>query len=417
MPLLMWKTSPGSNDYNNASNWSTGLAPNYFDAASFGNSTTTSISLSGLASSALVGEWIFKPGAPAYSFTVSGNLYGLLFAGGGIFANGDSVHIEIGFESNGEFVNYSSAGTASITVDPGGELFMIDFTSCGSATIENNGDISLEDASSAGSATIHTLNLRAVDFMGFSTGGNAQFNTDAGGTVDFSQSTGPANNHQLSVGLIEGGGTYLLGADQVTVGGKKFSMVVSGPVDDGGLGGGIGGSLLKVGKGTLTLTNADNTYSGGTLLQAGTLDLRAVEAAGTGDIAFGGKAGLKIENTALSSHHFGNPIDFFGTFSKADILDLTGLKFRSGAAATYHKTTHHLSVHSGKVTDTLTLFDLSRTDFIVSNDGHGGTKVTLAPPLAASSTASLTTHAVVGQDWIAETAGGAHHSGDFLFLP
>ena len=36
-----------------------------------------------------------------------------------------------------------------------------------------------------------------------------------------------------------------------------------------------------------------------------------------------------------------------------------------------------ITVHSGSVTDTLTLLDPLRTHFTVANDGHGGTDVML----------------------------------------
>jgi autotransporter-associated beta strand protein len=61
---------------------------------------------------------------------------------------------------------------------------------------------------------------------------------------------------------------------------------VSGLIGDGGTAGGTGASLVKVGPGTLALSHAGNTYSGGTTLEDGVLDLAAVGAAGTGDYFF-----------------------------------------------------------------------------------------------------------------------------------
>jgi len=136
-----------------------------------------------------------------------------------------------------------------------------------------------------------------------------------------------------------------------------------------------GASLVKVGIGTLKLSHAGNTYSGGTTLVRGTLDLAAIGAAGTDAISFAaGKQILRIENGALSAHHFGNEIDFFG---RHDVLDLSGLRFHAGATAKYHPLNDTLRVHSGHVTDILTLDSPQGMHFATSNDGHGGTDVFL----------------------------------------
>ena len=225
-----------------------------------------------------------------------------------------------------------------------------------------------QDHSTTGTAEVETLGGGATMFSDFSTGGTAQFNTDTGGTVDFSGSEGPAGDNKLTAGSIAGAGTYHLGANQLTV----LSGNVSGLID------GLGGALVKAGKGTLTLSGAGNTYSGGTILEQGTLELDAIGAAGPGAITFASigktKATLEIDNAALSAHHFGNSTDNFG---KHDFVDLTGLRFHAGATATYHKANHNLTVHSGSATDTLTLLSPHGTHFAAASDHHGGTDVFL----------------------------------------
>jgi hypothetical protein len=175
-------------------------------------------------------------------------------------------------------------------------------------------------------------------------------------------------------------------------------------------------------------------------LQAGTLDIATVGAVGTGAIIFAGKATLKIENAAFSGHVFANPIDFF---AKHDVLDLPGLKYHVGAISKYHPASDLLTVHSGHFTDTFTLLSPAGTHFATVKDGHGGTKVTLAPPHAAATmaslspqdaagtVASLSTHGfaeqhwatdfaagsdVAEQHWATDFAGNAHHPSDFLFV-
>jgi len=68
----------------------------------------------------------------------------------------------------------------------------------------------------------------------------------------------------MTAGSIAGDGTYNLGSKELTVGSNNLSTTVSGLIE------GDGGSLVKVGTGTLTLTD-NNTYSGGTTIQDGTL--------------------------------------------------------------------------------------------------------------------------------------------------
>ena len=74
----------------------------------------------------------------------------------------------------------------------------------------------------------------------------------------------------MTAGSIEGDGTYFLGSKQLTVGSNNLPTTVSGTINDGGAAGGVGGSLVKVGTGTLTLTG-DNTYSGGTTISQGAI--------------------------------------------------------------------------------------------------------------------------------------------------
>jgi outer membrane autotransporter protein len=61
-----------------------------------------------------------------------------------------------------------------------------------------------------------------------------------------------------------------LGANNLTVGSNNLSTLFSGVIQDGGFFGGTGGSLTKVGTGTLTLSGA-NTYTGPTIVNAGVL--------------------------------------------------------------------------------------------------------------------------------------------------
>jgi autotransporter-associated beta strand protein len=359
--VILW--SPSNNNYNTASNWTNSQLPQETDAAVFTTSSFAGVSISGGAIK--VGEWIFQPGTSPYSFTITSNDFS--FLGGGIVDNGTSVSVLL--QGDLLFDNYSTAGHASITIAPSGGIAFGGLSNGGTANITNSNFMQFADDSSAANATIETIGGASTFFFDFSTGGNAKLTADPHGTVGFFGS-GPAGDHRLTAGSIAGGGTFNLGADQLTVGQTGLSGVVSGLVE------GVTGSLVKAGHGSLKLSGASNTYAGGTTIERGVLDLAAIGAAGSGAIAFAGKANAKlvVENTALSSHAFGNPIDHFG---RPDLLDLTGLHFHAGATATYHKATHHLAVHSGAVTDTLTLLAPHGTHFAAAGDGHGGTEVFL----------------------------------------
>jgi autotransporter-associated beta strand protein len=144
------------------------------------------------------------------------------------------------------------------------------------------------------------------------------------------------------------------------------------------------GDLIKRGLGTLTLGHV-NAYSGGTLLDGGTIDLAVLGAAGPGSITFGAGGGetLQIANAALSVvtprlNNFGNTIQSLGA---NDIIDLDGLVFAKHASVSYDATTDLLKVASGGITDTLTLTTTATKpvsgNFQLSADAQGGTEITL----------------------------------------
>nr|WP_249802161.1 autotransporter domain-containing protein [Bradyrhizobium zhengyangense] len=70
----------------------------------------------------------------------------------------------------------------------------------------------------------------------------------------------------MTAGSIEGAGNYVLGANTLTTGSLNTSTQVNGVIS------GTGGSLTKVGTGSLTLTGG-NSYTGATTVSAGTLAL------------------------------------------------------------------------------------------------------------------------------------------------
>lgn len=247
--------SPASSDYIAPQNWTPSGAPT--GTATFGASANTNITLSTTVS---VGGWTFSPGASAYTTTI-GVAAELDFTGAGITVNGGSASITNNFIT--QFHNSSSAGAASIT---------------------NNFALDFWDTSSAGSANITTTH--AVEFFDNSSPGSAAITaTGPLASVGFGFTSGLNGDYKLTVGSIAGDGTFNIGHNQVTVGSNNLSTTVDGLVIDGGFG--ANGSLVKTGTGTLALTGA-NTYTGGTTITDGILQVGHNSAVGTGAVTLDG---------------------------------------------------------------------------------------------------------------------------------
>ncbi|WP_245283919.1 autotransporter outer membrane beta-barrel domain-containing protein [Bradyrhizobium sp. Cp5.3] len=237
-----WNTAPGSAVYGTGANWIPTTVPT--GTAFFGSSSQTDIAINADVS---VGGWTFNAGAGNYQFTTAVvPSVDIAFTGTGIVVNGGSVSLT-NTSGNLNFQNNSSAGAA---------------------TIINNWNLNFQNNSTAGSAAI--TNIGVLSFFNNSTAGNAAITNSPGWVTDFSTTSGPSGNHQLTAGSINGGGTFDLGRNQLTVGGNNLDTTVSGVIADGGAGGGTGGSLVKTGSGTMTLTGT-NTYTGATTVNGGRL--------------------------------------------------------------------------------------------------------------------------------------------------
>ena len=105
-----------------------------------------------------------------------------------------------------------------------------------------------------------------IFFFDHSNGGTARAQVFGNGNLDIS----PHNAPGVTIGSVEGSGNVFLGANNLTVGSNNLSTTFSGVIQDGGQNGGVGGSLNKIGSGTLDLTGA-NTYTGNTNINGGVL--------------------------------------------------------------------------------------------------------------------------------------------------
>ena len=107
---------------------------------------------------------------------------------------------------------------------------------------------------------MRTTSGAITQFLGNANGGQARFIANPGGIFSIVLAANP-----VTVGSIKGGGAYLLGANQLTTGTNNLSTAVNGQIF--GL---LGGSLVKTGSGTLTLS-AKNVYTGSTTVNDGSL--------------------------------------------------------------------------------------------------------------------------------------------------
>jgi autotransporter-associated beta strand protein len=230
-----WLLNPGSGAFNAATNWNPATVPT--NTATFGASNATSILFQPFITTS-IGTMQFNPGAPAY-----------------VFATSPTLSTQIRITGTGIVDNSSNAPTF---------------------IVGNQANLFFSNASTAGDATIITNGVTA--FIDSSTGGSARLIANAGGNLDISGlSTGG-----MTAGSIEGAGIFNLGVKQLTVGSNNLSTTVSGTIN------GAGGSLVKIGNGTLTLTGI-NTYTGPTTVDAGALIVNgSIASSSSTAVTFGG---------------------------------------------------------------------------------------------------------------------------------
>jgi autotransporter-associated beta strand protein len=265
---------PG-NLWTTGGNWSPAAVPT--GTATFSGAAPTSIRIT---AGATINEMLFTSSASAYSFAISG-FATFEIQGTGVVNN--SASVQTFNVSNGFLFFENSSTAANAAINNSTVLEFQNSSTAASAAIKNQGGtLYFADQSTGGNATVtNAIGGSAILFFDNATGGNARFVNTFGATVDFSLSSGPSGNNALAAGSIEGGGNFYLGGNQITVGGNNLSTTVAGNISDCGTGGvacqnagATGGSLVKVGTGTLTLT-APNSYTGGTTISGGTLQLSA----------------------------------------------------------------------------------------------------------------------------------------------
>ena len=299
----------------------------FLDTSTAGNATF--INMSGTVSGPFQGGTEFKGSSTAGSATIINH-------GGTVSGAFGGTTLFDGFEGS------PTAGSATI-INDGGTVsgafggttrFFIGTPTADSATLIANGGLGGGQGGT-------------ILFEDNSTGGTSRIEVFGNGNLDISLHN--KRFHDIlgvTVGSIEGDGNVFLGANNLTVGSNNLSTTFSGMIQDGGVNGGTGGSLTKIGTGTLELTGA-NTYTGNTNIKGGVLQIHgsitsntfvnhSSTLAGTGNI-YGGVTGDGIVRPGdpigtLTVNSYTQPvgsgrllIDIAGTgageFSVLDVLD------------------------------------------------------------------------------------------------
>ncbi len=246
------------------------------------------INYGGVTADAFGGSTNFLNGTAENSFIMN-DPGGAVGAGAGrtIFQN-SATAAEAKIDNNG----------ATVAGADGGRTEFFDTSTAGNSRIRSygsefgNGGVTLFagtpanvfQSSNAGTAFLEAsdgVSGGSIQFIWYASGDMARVHLEGRGNLDisglFSEGT--------TIGSLNGDGIVNLGSKELTIGTDDSVSFFSGIIQDGGLQGGTGGSLRKVGTGTLTLESADplvsfNTFTGTTTLDEGVL---AIGGAGVGN--------------------------------------------------------------------------------------------------------------------------------------
>lgn len=300
-----WDLDPSSGDWNTGLNWTLGIVPELpGDIATFAASNTTDVFLSTAASGVAI---VFTPEASAFNIDVPFATT-LILDGPGVTNTSTQVqHFSVGADtttaglggriifstraSAGRLNTYTAAG-ATESGRGGGAIFFNSFTTASNSTFILEGctasgalpaNLSFGNTATASRAVIMALGGTnggpggLVQFVAKSNGDRAQLQLLGNGSLELSFHGKPG----LSIGSLDGAGTVFLGETTLTVGTNNLTTTFSGLIQDGGIGGGVKGKLVKTGTGRLTLSRG-HLYTGGTRIEAGQLFVNNANGAGLG---------------------------------------------------------------------------------------------------------------------------------------
>ncbi|MGD0541021.1 MAG: autotransporter-associated beta strand repeat-containing protein, partial [Tepidisphaeraceae bacterium] len=302
--LLTWigaltgNTNDAAHQYNNVANWSSGVIEDSFVGATFTGNTTLFFTASHTTGAG--GLNLGYGGSFSLTFMSSSPTTETLTLGGDISAGVANQTVTIGDVSGADDLNVAlGAAGRTFNTASGQTLAVVNvisgadtLTAAGSGTLTLSGINTYSTGTTLSSGQLDINSVRAVGT------GNLTIN---GGTID--NTSGAAVAYTSNITQTWGGDFTFLGSNSlnmgtgaVTLGDNRTVTVSAATLTEGGI---IGGafSLTKAGTGTLTLSGA-NTFSGGTTLSAGQLDINSATAIGSGTFTINGGT---IDNTSAAA--------------------------------------------------------------------------------------------------------------------
>lgn len=166
----------------------------------------------------------------------------------------------------------SGAADSTIDISNKGQVQFNDNAQGGNAKINvgSGASLAMNNGSDAGKAQI--INKGRVSFSNNAQGRSATVSNQQGGTVNIAGAY-----DQTAIGSLSGAGNVELGGNTLLEGALERADESSGIIS------GNGGSLVKEGNGTLTLSG-DNTYTGTTHVEQGVLLVNGDQHVATGDV-------------------------------------------------------------------------------------------------------------------------------------